>query len=264
MESADPLIQANLAQSSAFYEKWGDLSKISFDDWWKTHSFLFHTRQSFEVLSGEISADSNSLYLKISFSLAPTSASKVFTRIYREEQSKRGVGKVKRDYHGDYELTPAEFQAVNFRYYTLFAEKVYCPLLKKTGMKPVTKDMVLLAKEKFKNVIAKTSVKSKQVSKQRIAPFRQDINEDYETLARTASRYRLIVENLIRNVSLGVFPGEYQELGLKNLYVKRQKVSKDLVKKSSGRKRIARPIGYVPRKKVIDPNNPNNRKLYIK
>lgn len=171
---------------------------------------------------------------------------------------------MKRDYHGEYRLTPTEFQAINFRYYVLFAEKVYVPLLQKTGKPPVTKDMVLLAKDKFKSAIRKTESRSLDIKKQRIAPFRQDIHDDYTALARTATRYRQIVQNLIRNASLGVFPGDYQEAGLKNLYSKRKEANKDTVKKSAGRKRIARPKGYQPKVKIVDPNNPTDRKFYLK
>jgi hypothetical protein len=264
LKSTDPQVQSNLVQSAQFYEKWGDITSVSFEDWWKSNSYLFHQRQNFEVLSADVHTDEDFLYLKVPYSLSPTAAAKVFTRVYREQQSKRRTGKVKRDYHGEYALTPAEFQAVNFRYYTLFAEKVYVPLLLKTGKKPVTKDMVALAKDKFKTSVSKTESKSYDVKKQRIAPFRQDIDDDYAALSRTATRYRLIVENLIRNVSLGVFPGEYQEDGLKNLYEKRREFSQLAEKKRPGRKRIPRPKGYEVKKKTIDPNNPTDRVFYLK
>ena len=74
----------------------------------------------------------------------------------------------------------------------------------------------------------------------------------------------MITENLICNVSLGVFPGEYQELGQKNLAIKRKTASEQIEKKKSGRKRIARPIGYKKPVKIEDPDNPNMRKLYSK
>lgn len=259
-------IQENLAKNAEFYEPWGDISKISFDDWWRTHSSLFHRREKFEVLEGEFSTEADSLYLKIPIALSSVAASKIFMRIYREEYEKRlGVGKkVKRQYKGDFELTPLEFQAVNFRYYSLFAEKVYLPLYKKSGKSPITKDLVSLAKEKFKNISERTEMRSREFEKQRIAPFRQDSDKNYKTLARTATRYRLIVENLLRNVSLGVFPGEYQEMGLKNHYAKRKEISINVEKKKPGRKRRPMPIGYKKSEKIVDPNNPNMRKMYVK
>lgn len=132
------------------------------------------------------------------------------------------------------------------------------------GTTPKTKDLVLLAKEKFKSTAERTEKRSREVEKQRIAPFRQNIDSDYESLARTATRYRFITENLIRNASIGVFPGEYQENSQKNLAVKRKKSSVSVEKKKSGRKRIARPVGYRKPVKIEDPDNPNIRKLYSK
>jgi len=266
LASKDPQIQANLQKSAAFYKPWGNIETVSFDDWWKTHSELFHRRERFEVLEGLITTDKDHLFLKIPYALSAIAASKVFTRIYREEFEKY-LGKqlkAKRQYKGDFELTPLEFQAVNFRYYYLFAQKVYLPLLEKAGTTPKTKDLVSLAKEKFKSTAERTEKRSREVEKQRIAPFRQSIDSDYESLARTATRYRFITENLIRNVSLGVFPGEYQENGQKNLADKRKKASVSMEKNKVGRKRTARPVGYRKPIKIEDPDNPNLRKLYSK
>lgn len=265
LASKDPQIAANIRKSTAFYQPWGDLQKVSFDDWWKTHSELFLRRERFEVLGGQVSTDKDHLYLKIPYALSAIAASKIFTRIYREE-FERYLGKqlkAKRQYKGDFELSPLEFQAVNFRYYYLFAQKVYIPLYEKTGEVPSTNELAHLAREKFKSAGVRTLKRSKEVGKQRIAPF-QHSESQHETLMRTTLRYRFITENLIRNASLGVFPGEYQEIGQKNLAIKRSKESQGIEKKKSGRKRIARPIGYKKPVKIEDPDNPNIRKLYSK
>ena len=172
---------------------------------------------------------------------------------------------MKKSYVGKFQLTPLEFQAVNFRYYTIFADRVYLPLLKQLSKPPKTKQLVELAKEKFKNLTDKTIAKSRSGDKQRVAPFRQDIEEDYSALSRTATRYRMIVDNLIRNASLGIFPGEYKESGLKNLYEKR-KEAKDpnVVPRKPGPKRKARPIGYQKATVKVDENNPTDRKIVIR
>lgn len=267
LASTDPQIKANLHQTAEFYKDWGDIRSISFDDWWKSHSSLFNERQFMEVLDGSFKTTDTHLYLKVPLNSSPLAASKVFARIYREEQEKRNpeISKVKKSYVGQYQLSPLEFQAVNFRYYTIFAERVYVPLLNELGKMPKTKALVELAKEKFKTLTEKTSAKSRDGDKQRIAPFRQDAKENYETLARTATRYRLIVENLIFNASLGIFPGEYQESGLKNLYAKRKAAKDpDAVPKKPGRKRKPRQIGYQKAGVKVDVNSPTTRKMLIK
>lgn len=266
LKSSDPQIQANLAKSQDFYQAWGDVEKVSYDDWWREKSKLFHQRELFEVLEGTFKTNKEHLYLKVPFSSPPVSAAKIFTRIYREELLKhRGVQtKVKKQYKGEYQLTPLEFQAVNFRYYWTFAEKVYFPLYEKNGVEPKTKAMVLLAKEKFKSKIDQTQKRSREVEKQRIAPFRQSIEDDYESLSRTATRYRSIVRALLINASKGVFPGGYQEEGLKTSIAKRKLERANFELKKVGRKRIPRQKGYVKREKVVDQDNPNKRKMYVK
>lgn len=266
LKSSNPLIQANLAKSHDFYLAWGDVEKISYDDWWKSHSKLFHTRELFEVLEGSFKTNSDSLYLKVPFSSPPVSAAKIFTRIYREELLKyRGIHtKIKKQYKGNYQLTPLEFQATNFRYYWTFAEKVYVPLLEKLGTEPKTRVMVELAKEKFRTKIEHTKSRSREVKKQRIAPFSQDIEEEYESLSRTATRYRSIVKALLLNVSKGIFPGDYQEEGLKTSIAKRKFERANFELKKVGRKRIPRQKGYSKIKRVEDQDNPNKRKMYVK
>jgi hypothetical protein len=266
LKSSNPLVQANLTKSQDFYLAWGDVEKISYDDWWKSHSKLFHTRELFEVLEGSFKTNSDSLYLKVPFSSPPVSAAKIFTRIYREELLKyRGIHtKIKKQYKGNYQLTPLEFQATNFRYYWTFAEKVYVPLLEKLGTEPKTRVMVELAKEKFRTKIEHTKSRSREVKKQRIAPFSQDIEEEYESLSRTATRYRSIVKALLLNVSKGIFPGDYQEEGLKTSIAKRKFERANFELKKVGRKRIPRQKGYSKIKRVEDQDNPNKRKMYVK
>lgn len=266
LKSSNLEIQANLAKSRDFYQAWGDVNNVSYDDWWKAKSTLFHTRELFLVLEGSFKTNSDSLYLKVPFSSPPVSAAKIFTRIYREELLKhRGTQtKVKKQYKGQYQLTPLEFQATNFRYYWAFAEKVYIPLVEKLGTEPKTRLMVELAKQKFKAKVEHTKNRSREVQKQRIAPFSQDIDYDYESLSRTATRYRSIVKALLLNVSKGVFPGSYQEEGLKTSIAKRKLERANFELKKSGRKRIPRQKGYVKKEKIVDQDNPNKRKMYAK
>ena len=265
LKSTDPDIIANCKNSKDFYERWGNIEKISFDDWWKSHSHLFLQRQEIEILSGQFTTEDNSIYFKVPLTFAPIAVSKYFARIYREEQDKRITtkSKVKKKYQGSFELKPVEFQATNFRYYTVFAEKVYLPLYIKTSKQPVTGSIIELAIVKFKNLTIKTEEKSRSGKKQRIAPFRQDMNESYTTLSRTATRYRQIVENLIKNASLGEFPGDYQQKSTSNLTAKRKSSATNQDKKKVGRKRIARQIGYEKTKMIVDQDSPIGRKTYL-
>ena len=65
LQSTDPEIIENCKRTQQFYKPWGEISRIKYDDWWKTHANLFHLRQKIEILDGEFKTESNSLYLKI-------------------------------------------------------------------------------------------------------------------------------------------------------------------------------------------------------
>ena len=264
LQSVDKEISVNCQNSSKFYESWGDISNISFDEWWKSHSYLFHTRQKIEVLTGQFKTDDVAMYLRVPLSFSSTVASNYFGRIYKEEQSKieTAKSKIKKKYLGSFEFNPIEFQDDNFKYYFLYASKVYLPLLDKLQAEPKTKDLVHLSKIVFAKLTERTTKKSREVKKQRIAPFRQDLKDDYETLSRTATRYRTIAQNLIRNASLGVFPGLDYQKPVKPYLKNKAKPKSSLVESKVKQKRVVRNKAYTKKVLFEDKMSPTPRKRY--
>ena len=264
LQSTDPEIIANCKKSAKFYESWGDISNINFDEWWKTHSHLFHTRQKIEILTGKFEADGSAMYLRVPLTFTSTVASNYFGRIYKEEQLKRETSKskIKKKYLGSFDFDPIEFQDDNFKYYFLYASKVYLPLLDKLEIEPKAKDLVELAKVVFTKLTEKTIKKSKEVKKQRIAPFRQDIKNDYATLSKTARRYRTIAQNLIRNVSLGVFPGQDYQKRVTPYLENKPKPRPSLIESKVKQKRVVRNAAYKKKVLIVDEMSPTPRKRY--
>lgn len=264
IQSTDPEIIANCKKSAEFYESWGDISAIKFDEWWKTHAHLFHTRQKIEVLTGIFECDGTAMYLRVPLTFSSTVASSYFSRIYKEEQSKTETSKskIKKKYLGSYEFDPVEFQDDNFKYYFLYASKVYLPLLQKIEAEPKTKDLVQLAKTVFAKLTERTEKKSREVKKQRIAPFRQDLQNDYETLSRTATRYRTISQNLIRNASLGIFPGQDYQKSEKPYLKNKAKPKPSLIESKGKQKRVVRNKAYTKKVLIEDKMSPTPRKRY--
>jgi len=264
LQSTDPEIVANCKSSAQSYEPWGDISKINFDEWWKSHSYLFHTRQKIEILSGEIKTDSSAMYLRVPLTFSSTVASSYFARIYKEEQSKTEISKskIKKKYLGSYEFDPIEFQDDNFKYYFLYASKVYLTLLGKLKAEPKAKDLIELAKTVFEKLTEKTTKKSREVKKQRIAPFRQDLKDGYATLYKTATRYRTISQNLIRNASLGIFPGHNFQKPAKPYLKNKVKPKPSLVESKVKQKRVVRNKGYTKKVLIEDKMSPTPRKRY--
>ena len=52
--SKNLVVKDTLNESRSFYEPWGDISHIKFDDWWISHAHLFEEKYSVRALaSGE-------------------------------------------------------------------------------------------------------------------------------------------------------------------------------------------------------------------
>lgn len=212
-----------LNDSVDFYKAWGNYRTGSFDQWWKEHSHLFHTRNSMKKMNVGESASDDALYLRVPFTYAPTTASTVFEKIYREEYEKQHTEKkkVKKVYGGTYRLSDIDFQTSQFEYYLRFTKDVYLPIMS-DNPNAQTKPYVLLAIEKFKNQKVKSSLGTLA---RRKVPFTYE-TEKYETQRRLASRYRTYSHNIMLNVAKGVFPGEYEEASIKNQAEKRKSETK--------------------------------------
>lgn len=264
LNSTDPELIANCKKSAKFYESWGDISTVNFDEWWKTHAYLFHTRQKIEILNGKFESDGTAMYLRVPLTFTSTVASDYFGRIYKEEQSRTATSnsKVKKKYLGSFVLDPFEIQDDKFKYYFLFATKVYLPLLDKLQAEPKTKDLVHLSKIVFAKLTERTTKKSREVKKQRIAPFRQDLINDYKTLSKTATRHRTASKNLIRNASLGIFPGQDYQKSAKPYLKNKAKPKPSLIESKAKQKRVVRNAAYTKKVLIEDKMSPTPRKRY--
>jgi|GEM_PF-7018943 len=212
-----------LKGSVDFYMSWGNYRTGSFEQWWKEHSHLFHVRNSMTKMNAGESASDDALYMRVPFTYAPTTASKVFEKIYREEYDKRQTEKkkVKKVYGGTYSLSDEDFQVYQFEYYLRFTKEVYLPIMSE-NTKAQTKPYVLLAIEKFKKQKVKSSLGALA---RRKVPFTYE-TEKYETQRRLAGRYRTYSHNIMLNVAKGIFPGDYEEASIKNQTEKRKSETK--------------------------------------
>jgi hypothetical protein len=265
LNSKDPQVIQNLKKSSDFYKSWGDITSVKYDDWWKTHSYLFHTPQKIEVLSGDVSVEEDCLYLKIPFTLSPTTVSEYVKRLYDESQSKRveRKSKSKRQYVGQIKFKPEEFPNDNFNHYFTFTKKVFIPLYEKLGRYPTPKDMIPLSKSVFSQQKVKTEIKSSGSKIKKNSPFRQMGFESEEALSKSTRRYRQISINLLLNVSLGIFPGDNYKRVSENFIPKVKKEKPSLVEQKIKQKRVVRNASYTKKKKIVDQDNPTGRKTYV-
>lgn len=205
-QSQDPEVISNLKKD--IYKSWGNYSNTSFDEWWKKHSNLFKEPSLIKRLSVEDRIQDDVFTIQFPFTYPSTTAAKIFKEMYeREFEGQRKVKrKPKKVYGGSFSLTVDDLKVDRLRYYLLYARKVYIPI--KFGSDKVsTKDYIKKAEEVFKGV-----KKLKSSSKESAVPFQsKGLENDYENQHRSARRYNIYSDNIIFNVSTGIFPGEYEK-----------------------------------------------------
>ena len=207
--SNDAVVIAQLRESRNFYSAWGDYRNTKFNDWWSSHSSLFRDREVLSVPKvGEVVTD-GSVYVRIPFTYASSTVGRIVADIYDREVKKRftRTGKMKKIYGGTFSLSRDDYQVAQFHYYLIFVRDVYLPLhTSDPGTK--TGRYIERSKEVFNKVKRKTTEK-------RDIPFTNP-NLTYESASRLVRRYKQMAEKLLRNVSSGVFPGDYEETFIKN------------------------------------------------
>ena len=223
-ESQDPAVVGNLKASRLLYEPWSDYRNTSFTRWWRDHSKLFRAVGAMrKMVPGDV-PDESTLFLVIPYIYAPTTVAKMVQNIYQREQDLRREpgGKVKKVYGGQFALTAEDLQSSQFHYYYRFAKDVYLPL-NAGGTKPSTKNYVDRAEKVFAKQKLVTSWEEEALARRKV-PFTQT-DAPYANKSRMARNYVVVVENLLRNVAGGEFPGDYLTVAVKNQSMRRKSAS---------------------------------------
>jgi len=208
-EASDSVVKNQLSDSANLYSSWGNYRETKFNEWWKTHSLLFRDSVALSVpKSGEVVTD-DAFYVRVPFTYAPSTVGKIVADMYDRELAKRESRskKMKKVYGGTFSLSRQDYQVAQFHYYLIFVRDVYLPILLN---EPKAKPGRYI--EKSKEVFGK--VKKKTTEKREI-PF-TNANITYESASRLVRRYKQMAEKLLRSVSAGVFPGDYEETFIKN------------------------------------------------
>jgi hypothetical protein len=252
----DPVIQLNLKKSKSLYKRWGDYQSGSYENWWKEHSHLFSRKDSIEKFYGNEPIEKDSLYIKIPYRYSPSTVSKIVLRMYKEEHDKRIVkdGKVKKVYDGVFQLSTTDIQTSQFDYYLRFTRDVYIELMNQGVIG--TQKYRILSEKVFKKQKLKSSRKKDEVKRQ--IPF-VGTSQTVENLDRLTRRYKTYSKNILMNVSQGMFPGDYEEVGIKN-QVEKRKVEYKIRKFSKGpsKTRIHKKSGLVQNALWIDERSRGN------
>lgn len=255
-EIRDPIVLGNLRKSESFYKTWGNYQTEAFESWWKKHSGLFREISTIRLLSSSEAVSDTEFVVSIPYSLSPTAVGKTIASMYRKKQSEKQTkkpaksGKTKKVYGGQFALSSPEYQVAQFAYYYKFAKDVYVPSVNKGKLR--NRELLDTAKSVFSGLKRKTTTV-------RDIPFtKTDSSPDAES--KQIRRYRQYAEKLLMNVSLGVFPGEYElkpkttAVQLKLELTEKRKIQKSGIKQKR-RARHSTDAKIIKRPNPLDPHS---------
>ena len=204
---SDPQYSENLKYSKDFYEEWGNVTNIKFDDWWKDHKYLFE-----EVMVKEVSKVSNSpntMTLSIPLNEKVSTILKDVKRIVEQKQSDRLIElgedpsnrKSKNLGVGKYSFTQKEIKGL-FHYQNLEMYKIFL-LLERP---PINRNFLIEVRKSF-DCRVRSQLRRTMVNLPQMSDFdRLKTNGDFEDVIRSVRRSLRGVEKTLTNVSNGRFP----------------------------------------------------------
>ena len=204
---SNPQYSENLKQSKDFYEEWGDVTNIKFDDWWKNHKYLFE-----EVMVKEVSKVSNSpktITLSIPLNENVSTIIKDVKRIVEQKQSDRLIElgedhcnrKSKSLGIGKYSFTQKEIKGL-FHYQNLEMYKIFLRL----NRPPINRNFLIEVRKSFDSRV-RSQLRRTMVNLPQMNDFdRLKTNGDFEDVIRSVRRSLRGVEKTLTNVSKGRFP----------------------------------------------------------
>ena len=154
----------NLMQSHANYEDWGNVSDVKFDDWWKSHSYLFSDGMVQEV--SKVSKVPNTITLSIPLNEKISTITRDVKKLVEARQKQLLVElgedpenrKSKALNRNKYAFTQSEIKGV-FHYINLEIYKIYLeldkPAINRSFMIEVRKSFDARPKSKLKNSMIK-------------------------------------------------------------------------------------------------------------
>ena len=202
-----PQYSENLKQSKDFYEEWGDVTNIKFDDWWKDHKYLFDEVMVKEV--SKVSKSPNTMTLSIPLNENVSSIIKDVKRMVEQKQSARLIElgedqsnrKSKRLGIGKYSFTQKEIKGL-FHYQNLEMYKIYLRLRRP----PINRNFLMEVRKSFDSRV-RSQLRRTMVNLPQMRDFeRYKSNSDFEDVIRSVRRSIKGVEKTLKNVSLGKFP----------------------------------------------------------
>ena len=185
----------NLDKSYEFYKSWGDVRKVKFDDWWKSHEYLF-TEPVVKVLDDlSLRQTDESLIVEIPLNQSTSKLLESLKKVIELSQ-KPNYRKKKVRFTKSYQLTKgSEPKLETIRNVLNIYRDVYLP--NKKPKIPKTLDLTIEYYDKKKRMVLPDSLEFD----------RYHSNE--KNIQRNLGRWMKWGETIMLNVSNGEFPGKY-------------------------------------------------------
>ena len=197
----------NLKKSKEFYEEWGDVTNIKFDDWWKDHKYLFDDEYVREV--SRVSNSPNTITLSIPLNEKTSVITSEVKKIVEQRQTEKLIEmgkdptqmKSKNLGLGKYSFTQKEIKGL-FQYVNLEIYKIFLLLNKP----PINRNFLIEVRKSFDSR-KRSKLKSSVLNLPHLDMFeRLKSNSDFEDEIRSFRRSIKGVEKTLTNVSKGRFP----------------------------------------------------------
>ena len=197
----------NLIKSKNFYEEWGDVTNLRFDNWWKDHKYLFQDEYVREV--SRVSNNPNAITISIPLNEKSSVIIREVKKLVERRQSEKLIEmgfdpsqmKTKGISVGKYAFTQKEIKGV-FQYVNLEIYKIYLDL----NRPPINRDFLIEVRKRFDNR-QRSKLKSSVGNLPHMIMFeRYKSNSDFEDVIRSVRRGIKGVEKTLTNVSEGRFP----------------------------------------------------------
>lgn len=186
-------VGVNLKKLGNFYDSWGDVTNIKFDDWWKTHSKLFEQPVVKVVKSEDEMESPYGILIEVPLNQSVTETLSQLKDILTKEQ-KSSSKKKKTTLIGRYQFTEgSEPKLKTIRSVLNIYRDVY---LKNVRPKiPKLLPMVVIYYDSKKKMTLPTTLDESQ--------------NDLDNVLRNLGRWMKWGETIMLNVSNGEFPGKY-------------------------------------------------------
>ena len=198
----------NLKQSKDFYEEWGDVTNIRFDNWFKEKKYLFDDVYVREV--NRVSNSPNTITLSIPLNEKISVIQSEVKKIVQQRQSEKLIemGKDPSDMKsknlgvGKYSFTQKEIKGL-FHYINLEIYKIYLSLNKP----PINRDFLIEIRKSFDSR-KRSQLRKSVINLPQIDDFETTYrtNVDLDNQIRSVRRSIKGVEKTLTNVSNGKFP----------------------------------------------------------